>query len=98
MRTAQPSRAVLCSHKNETSLYTNVDKSLDTLLGNVIATICIKYFLKRKYSYMFLYAQNSSVRTHENLIPLVMSREGWWGNWGTEAREKYLLCILFYTF
>ena len=77
MRTAQPSRAVLCSHKNETSLYTNVDKSLDTLLGNVIATICIKYFLKRKYSYMFLYAQNSSVRTHENLIPLVMSREGW---------------------
>lgn len=63
MRTAQPSRAVLCSHKNETSLYSNVDKSLDTLLGNVIATICIKYFLKKK---IFLYVSICTEFIHKD--------------------------------
>ena len=47
---------------------------------------------------MFLYAKNSTIKTHEDVIVLVMAREEWLGNWGMEAGGKYLFCIHYCTF
>lgn len=44
---------------------------------------------------MFLYAENSSLRTHEKLITRLRSREGWKRDWGTELGKKYLFVHLF---
>lgn len=66
-----------------------MDNSLGTLLCIITATICIQNFVKRKHSYMFLYAKNSTIKTHEDVIVLVMSREECLGKWGMEAGVKY---------
>lgn len=47
---------------------------------------------------MFLYAKNSTIKTHEDVIVLVMPREEWLGNWGMETGEKYLFFIHYCTF
>lgn len=86
MRSPQPSRAVLCRLKSEVSLYRW------TILGTLLCDYCYHMYsklCKKKHLYMFLYAKNSTIKTHEDVIVLVMSREECLGKWGRKLEERH---------